>query len=564
MSVLCHEVRAGAYYDSIVLMRLQAGLAAEEGVEDCGAVMATDANLVLLAASDLRPETLPAIAAEDLLIVVRAETNRAGTAALGRIDALLTQRRGGDDEDDYRPRSLATGLRQAPEAPWVTVSVPGRYAADVASEALDAERNVFLYSDNVTLGDELALKQRARACGRLVMGPDCGTAIIGGVGLGFANRVTAGPVGLIAASGTGLQTVATALARNGIGISQAIGTGGRDLSDAIGGITTRQALAVLGADPATELVVLISKPPSPSVAREVLAAASAIGKPIVVCFLGLTPPVPTVGRLHFVVGLEAAAERARALLAAPAAEWTVAGPAGDVGWLRGLFAGGTLAYEALLQLRLFASPLFSNTPVDGVSRLPDPVHSEGHTILDMGADEYTVGRLHPMIDPDLRLRRLRHEAADPAVGTLLLDVVLGDGAEADPAARLAPVIADIRDARPALAIHVMVLGTDDDPQEPAGQCAALAAAGAIVHRAPSDALTAVSARLLAGTTVEPEPSVVLSAFASPPAAINVGLSDFGDAMRRQGAAVVNLDWRPPAGGDERLIAILKRMKGPVT
>ena len=564
MSALQFEVRAGAYYDSIVLMRLQAGLAAEEGVLDCGAVMATEANLALLAASGLRPTALPAVAAEDLLIVVSATTEAAGDAALARTDALLARRHAETGDDDYRPRSLATALKQAPEAQWVTVSLPGRYAADVVSEALTADRHVFLYSDNVDVEDERALKQRARDRGCLVMGPDCGTAIIGGVGMGFANRVEAGPVGLVAASGTGLQTVATSLARAGIGISQAIGTGGRDLGDAVGGITTRQALGVLSVDDATRLIVLISKPPSPAVARQVLAAAWATDKPVVVCFLGLTPPVQTIGRLCFVAGLEAAADQASAWIhAAPegATERKIELPVRP-GFVRGLFAGGTLAYEALLQLRLFASPLFSNTPIEGVGTLSDPTRSEGHTILDMGADEYTVGRLHPMIDPDLRLRRLRQEAADPAVSTILLDVVLGDGAEADPAARLAPEIDAIRAARPEVAVHVMVLGTDDDPQEPAAQRAALAAAGATVHQAPRDALAAICRRLLTSQPIGTP--VSMTAFAALPSVINVGLADFGDAMRSQGADVVQVEWRPPAGGNDRLIEILKRMKGTMS
>jgi len=240
MSFLMNEVRKGAYYDSVVLMQLQKALAALDGVVDAGVVMATAANKEVLAASELLPDDVSA-KADDLLIVVKGESEPIAQKALAQVNDLLKQQRPSGTAQDFRPKSLNTAVAQTPEAQFVLISVPGRYAAGVADEALELGKHVFLYSDNVSVDDELKLKQKAQAKGLLLMGPDCGTAVINGVGLGFANRVRRGNIGIVAASGTGLQAVSTEIHNLGGGISQAIGTGGRDLKDAIGGITALQA-----------------------------------------------------------------------------------------------------------------------------------------------------------------------------------------------------------------------------------------------------------------------------------------------------------------------------------
>lgn len=550
-------VRAGSYHDSIVLMRLQRALAGLPGVIDAGVIMATPANRDLLAAGgfELNASANP----DDLLVAVKAESETAAAEALARVDALLRVR-SADSTEDYRPRSLAAAFKQLPEARWVLVSVPGRYAADVAGEALEQGRNVFLYSDNVPVEREVDLKRRARDKGLLVLGPDCGTAWLGGVGLGFANRVRRGSIGLIGASGTGLQAVMSRIHALDGGISQAIGTGGRDLSAEVGGITAEQALDLLRRDPETQVVVLIAKPPDPEVGSRLLAKAQAMGKPVVVHFLGAPLPGRRLGNVSFAATLSEAAELAVSLLpgtagASPAVanRQKTAGeaPAVPGGRIRGLFSGGTLAYEALLGLSAFLSPVWSNL---GKHRLDDPLHSREHTILDLGADEFTVGRLHPMIDPDLRLRRLRQEAADPEVGLILLDVVLGEGSHADPAGELVPHIAE---ARRSVEVAAIVIGTDADPQGLETQISTLEAAGARVFRTVTDAVDWIFLRTAsAETETTPVPLDTVQSIA----AINVGLESFHDSLRSQGAASVHVDWRPPAGGNERLAGILARMR----
>jgi FdrA protein len=617
MSVLVSAIRPGAYRDSIVLMQLQVALAELPGVEDAGVVMATPENLGLLETSGLLPDPAPAAGPTDLCVVVRAETKEAGEQALDRIGDLL--RRGSSGaEGGFRPHSLEAAAKLAPGARFALVSVPGRYAAGVARQALDLGLHVFLYSDNVGMDEEIRLKRSARDAGLLVMGPDCGTALIGGAGLGFANRVRRGHIGIVAASGTGLQAVASAIHELGRGVSQGIGTGGRDLSRQVGAITALQAVDILRRDPETRVVVLISKPPAPEVADRLLAAAGSTGKPVVVAFQGVDD-APGMGAasnaagadhavgLHFAEDLSEAARLAVALDGGQAIVGSQAidggqavdgrsAPSGTrsgngapaagalAPYFRGLFSGGTLALETLLKLRGRLDPLYSNLGSEGSVELDDPGRSLGHTVLDLGADEFTVGRPHPMIDNDLRVRRLRREINDPEVGLIMLDVVLGYGAHPDPAAELAPVIAEAR--RPDLAVAAIVVGTDEDPQEIQAQIELLENAGAHVHRdvagAVSHALDLLGVRRdPAATAPVPGSSaprerpaavpasaaseysgrpVALDDLASPAAAINVGLERFAESLAAQEVEVIQVDWRPPAGGDERLLEILDKLR----
>ncbi|MCL4263537.1 MAG: acyl-CoA synthetase FdrA [Anaerolineae bacterium] len=548
-----YEVRAGAYYDSVVLMQLQKGLASLPGIVDAGVVMATDANKELLAAMGLLPDNVAA-KADDLLIVVQGENEEAARAALAQVNALLQQRRGGAVQT-FRPKSLHTAVAQLPTAQFTLISVPGRYAANVAEDALNLGQHVFLYSDNVPLADEVRLKQLARAKGLLLMGPDCGTAVINGVGLGFANRVRRGRIGLVAASGTGLQAVSTEIHNLGGGISQAIGVGGRDLKEEVGGITTWQALDLLQRDAETAVIVLISKPPADQVAATLLRAAQSGPKPVIINFIGYAPPGRRLGNLFFTSGLVDAAEHAVRLSGEVVALVEKRRPLS--GYLRGLFSGGTLAYEMLLGLQAVLTPLYSNIPIHPPQQLPDLMQSQGHTILDLGEDAFTQGRLHPMMDNDLRLRRLRQETADPDVDMIVLDVVLGEGAHPDPAAELAPAIAEA--ARADKRVVAIVVGTEQDPQNLDSQIERLAAAGAHIFPNVSEALDYVYNRLPPPT--RDFPPVSLAAFVGDGVtAVNVGLESFYESVQGQGNTAVQVDWRPPAGGNEKLMAILAKMK----
>jgi FdrA protein len=548
-------------------MQLQRSLAELPGIQDAGVVMGTNANKELLEQSGLLSPEAEAANADDLVIVVRAEDRTAAEAALAQVDELLARRRS-TIEQEYQPKSLAAAADLLPDANWVLISVPGRYAAGVAREALGLGKHVFLYSDNVSLEDEISLKQAAAQKGLLVMGPDCGTAIVNGVGLGFANRVRRGPIGVVGASGTGLQMVTARIHQLGSGITQAFGTGGRDLSEPVGAVTARQALDLLRRDEETSVIILISKPPSAAVADHLLRVARASGKPVVVNFIGYTPSASVSGNIHFARTLEETAQLAVDLAANVHSEPPILDGTSPFApsqrYLRGLFSGGTLAYETLLILQDYLPTVYSNAPLKDGPKLDNPHESREHTVVDLGEDEFTVGRLHPMLDNDLRIRRLHQEAADPETAVLLLDVVLGFGAHPDPASELAPAIKQAREQARAAGRHLevvaVVVGTDEDPQDFQAQAAALQEAGAHVETNNETAVRYVGRLLQQVDNPSGLPPVSLDVLKRPLAGINVGLESFTESLLAQDAQVIHVDWKPPAGGNERLMGILARMR----
>jgi FdrA protein len=568
MSIIETEVRRGAYYDSVILMQLQRALSVLNGVEDAGVVMGTEANKDLLAQSNLITANVAAAVADDLIIAVRASSEEFAHAALAQVNTLLSSRRSNTISESYRPKSLSAAISMLPDARWVLISVPGRYAAEVARDALSAGKNVFLYSDNVSMEDEFDLKAQASESRLLLMGPDCGTAIVNGIGLGFANRVRRGQIGVVGASGTGLQQVTCRIHQLGAGITHAIGTGGRDLAAAIGAKMTYQALDLLAHDQETAVIVIISKPPAANIAQQVIRRARRIGKPVIINFIGhyAESADAETDRVYFAATLDETAQLAIQLAATE--EQPIAVPETETDfapsqrYLRGLFSGGTLAYESLLLLQSSLPLVFSNIPLHEEERLPDSTISYGHTVIDLGEDEFTVGRLHPMIDNELRLRRLQQEADDPTTAIILLDVVLGYGAHPNPASELAPVIAAVRKQAEAdgrtLEVIALVVGTDEDPQDLSAQIEQLTAAGAHVETTTQAAIGRVS-RLLSGLAMLP-PTAGLAALHEPLTAINVGLESFNESLLSQDATSIQVDWRPPAGGNAQLMSILSKMR----
>lgn len=573
MATLKVEIRSGAYYDSVILMQLQRSLSEEAGVLDAGVVMGTEANKDVLAQSGLLEPEAKAAAPDDLVIVVKAEDEAAAQAALDKVDELVSSRRSSGGDEDYQPHSMETAVKMLPDAEWVLVSVPGRYADGVARQALELGKHVFLYSDNVSLEDEIALKKEAASKGLLVMGPDCGTAIVNSIGLGFANKVRKGPIGMVAASGTGLQQVSVRIHQMGGGMTHALGTGGRDLSEAVNAITARQGLDLMARDPDTKVIVLVSKPPSPKVADELVKAARSAGKPVVVNFIGYATASRRMDNIFFATTFDEAAELAVGLVDSEedfGVEPDISKFAPGQRYLRGLFSGGTLQYEALLVLQHYFPVVYSNAPLDKKYTLEDSLVSVEHTVIDLGEDEFTVGRLHPMMDNDLRVRRLEKEAEDPEVAVILLDVVLGYGAHGDPASELAPAIAaGIKTAKEAgrhLEVVAVVSGTDEDPQGMDEQIQLLLDAGARVETS-NDAAARYVGRLLQAIERAIEPTkaevmtqVDLESLKKPLAGINVGLDSFTEALIDQESQAVHMDWRPVAGGNEKLMGILERMK----
>ncbi len=496
-------VKPSEYHDSVSLMLVGKALGSMAGVRDAAVVMATEANKSILTSAGLLTDEVRAASVNDLAIVVSADAAPLAEAALQEAEKLLKKKTTSEGAGAFKPKTIRGALSANPGANVAVISVAGQYAAHEAWEALRRGLHVLLFSDHVSLEDEIALKQYARDNGLLLMGPGAGTTLLNNVALGFANVVPPGPIGIVSAAGTGLQEVSSLLARRGAGISQGIGVGGRDLSREVGGIMMLAGLSALQADPATEVIALISKPPAAEVARAVLTQVSASKKPTVVCFLGGdvaqidgVPNALPAGTLQECALLAAKAAHfeledvrqflgAQRLQLAKQAEELKARLSKTQRYIRGLFSGGTLCYEAQVIWRdMLRPPVHSNAPLPGGPALDDPMRSCGHTAVDMGEEVFTSGRPHPMIDNSLRIRRMLQEARDPEVAVILLDVVLGYGAHPDPVSELAPAIEDsgkiARDDGRDLLVVASVTGTEEDPQGYSRSVSGLRRAGAVV------------------------------------------------------------------------------------
>jgi len=483
--VVVNEVRRGFYLDSVALMRISRAIAALPDVEEAGLMIGTPANKEIMRDARVLGEDGTAAGPGDLVIAVRARSRAAAAAALVAARRELdAPRRAAGPETAWQPRTLRAAIQLMPDANLALISVPGDFAAAEARKALRRGLNVLIFSDNVPIAEEAELKREARARGLLVMGPDCGTAIIGGARLGFANVVPRGDIGIIGASGTGIQEISCLIARAGGGVSHAIGTGGRDLHADVGAITMLMAIDAFDADAPTSQVVLVSKPPAPALAKAVLERIGRSPKPHTVCFLGnAAPELPRNARRA--ATLKEAAELAAGRVPPMRILEGMPSPRPRPGGrhVRGLYSGGGLCAEAQVVLRQAGLAVASNVPVPGAARLAGP--PIGHVLIDLGDDEYTRGRPHPMIEPAVRDAPLAAALADADVAVVLVDVVLGHGSHADPAGHLAEQIRGRRGARPA--IIAAVTGTDRDPQSLPAQVSALRAAGVVVAGSNADA-----------------------------------------------------------------------------
>jgi FdrA protein len=518
-------VRKNRYFDSVFLMQVAHTIAGQPGIRDAFAVMGTDANRTVLAGlgygAGSLASVLAAAAPNDLVFALEGE-EAAVEAVASDPDRWLSRGPGGESAAGSAgardPRSLAEALALRPDAGVAVISVPGEYAAREARAAIARGLSVFLFSSNVSVEDEVSLKRQARDKGLVVMGPDCGTAYLGGAGIGFANAVRRGPIGIVGTTGTGMQEFASLVHQAGSGISHGIGTGSRDLSDAIGGISTLTAIDALERDPGTRVLTILSKPPGAETTGRLLRRLATCAKPVVVCLLG-APTAPgdpmsaPSGRVRFastidqaVVGvLEAIGVQPPGTLqwdltsmhALAAAE--VARMKPSQRYLRGVFAGGTFCYQSQAILSEAGLLLHSNSPLPAMRELDDPRESREHTMVDMGAEIFVEGRPHPMIDATLRRERVAREGRDPAVALLLLDFVLGAISSRNPVGDLLDAVNGAKsgalECGDHLCIVASVCGTDDDPQGLEAQSRMLRDAGVLVF--PSNAQAALFSREVA-------------------------------------------------------------------
>ncbi len=507
--VLKNIVKNNTYQDSVFLMSIANRVKSLKGIEEVSCLMGTPENKKLLIEVNLLTGEGREAEANDLLIAISARNKKAIEEALEEIKKLLVEKKvrkeGGEA---ILPKSLNSAIGQFPDVNLIHISIPGKYVRWEAEKALEKGLNLFIFSDNVSIEDELALKKIAKKKNLLVMGPDCGTAIINGIALGFANVVRKGDIGIVAASGTGLQEVSCLIHKAGLGISQGIGTGGRDLSKEIGGITMLQGIKALEDDLGTKIIVLISKPPAEEVADRIIKEVKKGKKPFVINFLGAKLERESK-RIHFVSTLEETAHKAVALskkeeykpkVFSEKQERIISLAKKETSklkdkqkYIRGLFSGGTLCDETMLILKDLIGDVYSNIPLKPYLKLKDSRKSQKNSLVDLGDDEFTKGRPHPMIDFTLRNERIIQEARDSEVAVILLDIVLGYGAHPNPANALVPVMKEAK--RRNVSVVASLCGTEDDPQDYKRQRKELEKMGVIIM--PSNAQAARFATLVA-------------------------------------------------------------------
>ena len=485
-SIVINKVRKSFYLDSVALMRISRNIANLEGIVEAAMMMGTPSNSQIMDDAGLLDQSGKAAGGGDLIIGIIAETQEAADAAMLEAEVLLEQPGSSGGSEAWKPRTLRAALKVKPDANLALISVPGDFAVAEARKAIRRGLHAMIFSDNVSLDQELQLKQEARELGCLVMGPDCGTAIINGAALAFANQVTRGNIGVIGASGTGIQEVTCLISQYGGGISHAIGVGGRDLKVEIGGISSLMAIDALDSDANTHHLLFVSKPPPANVASQILERISKSKKSATVCFLGADKlSMPANARQVFT--LKAAAQIASGLSDKTSAE---AAPVFDVQRKRtqvhGLYAGGTLCAEAQVIFKTANKSVQSNAPIPGVPALNDG--SDCHLMIDLGDDQYTQGKPHPMIDPTVRDEIIIDSLNNMSVAVVLIDVVIGYGAHEDPAGHLVNILAGNKSEDSPIVI-ASVTGTEQDPQVRSVQMSKLEAAGVLVAPNNADAAT---------------------------------------------------------------------------
>jgi len=512
------DIRKNTYYDSVALMLITKEIKKMPSVKEVIVGMGTDLNKELTENLSLSNDEIRGLTPNDFFIAAWSVDENSLEIIVKKVDELLNAKVDFDDSAfEYKPTTLSGAVKHLEEANMVIISLPGAYAAYEAKKALNNNLNVMLFSDNVTVEEEIELKELGRKKGLLVMGPDCGTAIINGVPLCFANVVRRGDIGVVGASGTGTQEITVIIDKMGGGVSQVIGTGGRDLKSAIGGIMMIEGFKSLIDDDETKVIVLISKPPAPEVAEKILNMVKTTNKAVVASFIGGDRIEIEKHGAYSSVDLEDAARKAVLLSKGKKIEdfigFTLTDNEIDVivqgeckkfskgqKYLRALYTGGTLADEAMKMLGKDGYRLYSNIPLSPELRLEDVHISKQHTCLDLGDDDFTLGKPHPMIDPIARVERLPKEAEDDEVAIVLMDFVLGYGSNIDPAGEMLETIINakksMKNKNKYLCVIGYICGTDADPQNYKFQSEKLEKEGVILM--PSNAQAVKLTSLILG------------------------------------------------------------------
>jgi len=546
-------VKKGSFQDSVSLMLISKKLSASDAVDEVSIMMGTPSNKSLLKETGFWHDLFNDVTPNDICVGIKVHSSADVTALISeQLEQALAEIAKGQAQGPRlaKARSWQSATTKLPDANLVLISIAGEYAAEFASKALDANKNVMLFSDNVSVEDEIALKTKARDKGLIVMGPDCGTSMIAGAPLAFANVLPKDNIGIVGASGTGIQEITSQIALLGSGITNAIGLGGRDLSLQVGGISALTALDMLDSDPATKVIGFVSKPPAVEVQQKILSKMQQLAKPVVALFLGTKHDKPCDGNVYLANTMDEAAKLCVQLSKASklSAELNLTPEAKIIG----LYAGGTLAAESAMLLGQYL-----NLPLDSKHDKGTMLDADGHKVIDLGDDFYTVGRPHPMIDPTVRGQQIIELANQSDVGVLLADIVLGFGSHSDPAGAFADAVKELKAKRKSpINVLVTVTGTDLDPQNRAEQTQKLLDAGILVlDNLPEAVILARQLTRKASTSNQQQAPALLQEVK----VINAGLRSFAEDLQSTKTQVVHYQWAPIAGGNKRLSEILQKL-----
>lgn len=552
-------VKKGSFQDSVSLMLISRKLSESPEVDDVSVMMGTPANKELLQTTGFWHPDFESATSNDICAALRTNHEDATIVDTMRqlLDKELTAIAQGQNSGQHllKARRWQSAQQKMPDANLLLISVAGEYAAELAQQGLESDKNVMIFSDNVSLEQEIALKREAKERGLLVMGPDCGTAMIAGAPLAFANVLPKGCIGVIGASGTGIQELTSQIVLMGRGVTHALGLGGRDLSAEVGGVSALTALSILANDEHSKVLAFVSKPPAESVRQKVLAAMKAINKPVVALFLGAKAEKACDGNVWLASSLSEAARMA--VMLANVEEIVAVQPPVTGQKILGLYTGGTLAAEAAMLLAEQIDVETDKHHHNGVM-----LDAKGHLLIDLGDDFYTVGRPHPMIDPTTRSLEIHKLAQRLDVGVLLLDVVLGYGSNGDPALAVVEAVDKARGERPAdkpLVVIATVTGTEQDPQRRSEQIDMLINANVIVVNTLQEAVL-LSCRLISDKPADVQPAETsVNSLLNGVKVINAGLRSFALDLQSTGNQVVHYQWAPVAGGNKYLASLLKQL-----
>ena len=575
-------VKKGSYHDSVVLMLLTNQISTIEGVNKVSIMMATPANKDIFKQSGLDTEELMESTANDMVVVADVNDDSLLDTIMTEVDEFFKKQSTANEgkKGAESVKSWDKALAKMPDADLAVISIPGAYAALEADRALDEGMNVFMFSDNVSIEDEKSLKEKAHKKGLAVMGPDCGTSIIQGVPVAFTNNVTPGSIGIIGASGTGIQELTTIIDRLGEGVKNAIGTGGRDLSKEVGGITMLDMIDAMEGDDSVKVLIVISKPPAKEVREKISARLSVFKKPVITLFLGEKPEYHEENFYHTYTLDEAARLAVSLVRGEEVKEGEVEVdksefyPAEAKKTIKAYYSGGTLAGEAAMLIKEALDMKVPPQKAEGFM-----LNTDGHIVVDLGDDVYTQGKPHPMIDPAKRIECMREAMDDASTGVVLLDIMLGYGSHEDMAGALLPAIEELQEKAKAEGRKIFfvatVCGTRRDYQGYDEAVNKMKAAGVIVCETNKLAVrTAIQAigldftepkkeirpKQAADVTPGTPSEKLLKMLSEKPKIINIGLKSFAEVAEQFGCEAVQYDWMPPAGGNVELIKTLNFLR----